>query len=195
MSGCLLAPAHPLAGVAAETKRIFAVPPTQWDNGMSRDRPAQVHGASEIGNQTGGVVFGMSPSEVNAKLPVPIPGTEWAELPFANEYPGDVRYFWLRLDATRALRDGIKGCAGANSYVVFLFTNSALFRISWRLLPDKDCASPRAAAEDVFARYLAIDGPASLTTHYLAGNADVVEVTDPTVDYLIPYRWANLRHR
>lgn len=195
MLGCLLPPSHPLTGAMAETKPIFVVPPTQWDNSMSRDRPAQIHGASDLGNLTGGLLFGLSPSEVNARLLTPRPGTEWAELPFANEYPGDVRYFWVRLDATRALRDGVKGCVGANSYVVFLFTNAAMFRVSWRLLPDQDCPSPHAAAEEIFARYLAIDGSASLTTHYLAGNADVVEVTDPTVDYLIPYRWANLRRR
>jgi hypothetical protein len=195
MFGCLMIPPHPLTGATAEPKRIFTVPPTQWDNSMSRDRPAQIHGSSDLGNLTGGVVFGLSPAEVNARMPTPSPGTEWADLPFANEYPGDVRYFWVRLDAMRALRDGVKGCVGANSYVVFLFTQSALFRISWRLLPDQDCPSPHAAAEDIFARYLTIDGAATLTTHYVAGNAEVVEVTDPTVDYLIPYRWANLRRR
>ncbi len=128
-------------------------------------------------------------------LPVPTPGVEWADLPFASEYPDEVRYFWVRLDATREPREGVKNCVGANSYIVFLFRNRALFRVSWRLLPDAACPSTHAAAEDIYARYLAIDGVAVLTTHYIAGKAEVVEITDPTVDYLMPYRWANRQRR
>jgi hypothetical protein len=193
--GWLVTPPHPLTGAAAETKRIFTIPPTQWDTTMSRDRQAQIHGPSDLSNLTGGIVFGLSASEVNAKLPTPTPGTEWASLPFANEYPDDVRYFWVRLDSMRALRDAMTGCAGANSYVVFLFHNQSLFRISWRLLPDKDCLSPKVAAEDIYARYLAIDGRVSMATHYQAGNAEVLEISDPNVDYLIPYRWTNRQRR
>jgi hypothetical protein len=181
--------------VSAETERILVIPPTQWNNSITSDRPAQIHGSSDLGNLTGGIVFGMSSTAVNAKLPTPTPGTEWVNLPFANEYPDDVRYFWVRLDAMRDLRNGIKGCFGSTSYLVFLFHNQSLFRMSWRLLPDKDCPSPHAAAEDVFARFLTVDGPASLASHYRAGNAEVVEITDPTVDYLIPYRWTNRQRR
>jgi hypothetical protein len=191
--GCLLTSLIQTA--AAETKRIFTVPPRQWDHTMSLDRPARVLGSSDLANLTGGIVFGLSPAEVNAKLPTPTPGVEWANLPFANEFPDEVRYFWVRLDAVREPRDGINACSGANSYIVFLFRKRGLFRISWRLLPDNDCPSVRAAAEDIYARYLAIDGGASIAIHYRAGNADVVEVTDPTVDYLIPYRWANRQRR
>ena len=162
---------------------------------MSRDRPAYILGSSDLANLTGGIVFGLSPSEVNAKLPVPTPGVEWADLPFANEYPDEVRYFWVRLDATQGPREGIAGCVGANSYVVFLFRNRALFRVSWRLLPDAACPSAHAAAEDIYARYLAIDGGVVLATHYLAGRAEAVEITDPNVDYLVPYRWANRQRR
>jgi hypothetical protein len=158
---------------------------------MSRDRAAQIHGPTDIGNLTGGIVFGLSPIEVNGRLPAAAPGIEWADLPFANEYPDDVRYFWVRLDAMRELRDGITACAGANSYVVFLFRPRGLFRISWRLLPDDDCPSPRAAAEDIYARFLAIDRAASLATHYRAGRAEAVEITDPNASYLTPYRWTN----
>jgi hypothetical protein len=162
---------------------------------MSRDRPAQVLGSSDLANLTGGIVFGLSPSEVNAKLPIPAPGVEWADLPFAGEYPDEVRYFWVRLDAARQPRDGIDPCAGANSYVVFLFRNRALFRISWRLLPDAACPSTHPAAEDIYARYLAIDGAAVVASHYRAGKAEVVEITNPNVDYLMPYRWANRQRR
>lgn len=198
LSGCVLislAPAVLIPAASAETKRIFSVPPTQWDHTMSRDRPAQVLGSSDLANLTGGIVFGLSPSEVNAKLPSPTPGVEWADLPFAGEYPDEVRYFWVRLDAARQPRDGIDACAGANSYVVFLFRNRALFRISWRLLPDVACPSTHAAAEDIYARYLAIDGAVVVASHYRAGKAEVVEITNPNVDYLMPYRWANRQRR
>jgi hypothetical protein len=180
---------------SAETKRIFAIPATQWDNTMTRDRPAQMFSPSDLGNLTGGIMFGLSPVEVNAQLPNPTPGIEWTELPFANEYPDEVRYFWVRLDATKELRTGVTGCVGANSYIVFLFHNHALFRISWRLLPDKDCASPHEAAEEIYARYLAIGRSISLATHYRPNNAEVVEVTDPNANYLIPYRWENRKRR
>ncbi|HEX3993884.1 MAG TPA: hypothetical protein VHX39_22155 [Acetobacteraceae bacterium] len=185
----------PLAAARAQTTRIFAVPPTRWDNAMSRDQPAQILGSSDLANLTGGIVFGLSPAEVNAKLTAPTPGVEWISLPFASEYPDEVRYFWVRFDAVRESPGASTACTGANSYIVFLFRDRGLFRISWRLLPDDTCASTRAAAEDIYARYLAIDGPAALASHYRAGKAEVVEVTDPNVHYLIPYRWANRQQR
>jgi hypothetical protein len=184
-----------LVPAAAQTKRIFTIPPMQWDNQMTQGRPALSYSPSDLGNLTGGITFGISPYEVNAKLPTPAPGVEWGDLPFATEYPTDVRYFWARLDAMRDLKSSIKGCFGGNSYVVFLFTNHQLFRVSWRLLPDTDCASTVAAAEDIYARYLAIDSTVSVATHYRAGNAEVVEITDPNADYLMPYRWDNRRGR
>ena len=70
----------------------------------------------------------------------------------------------------RELRDGINSCVGANSYIVFLFRQRGLFRISWRLPEDAGCPSTRAAAEDIFGRYLAIDRSAALATHYRAGK-------------------------
>ena len=47
---------------------------------MSRDQPAQILGPSDLANLTGGIVFGLSPAEVNARLPTPTPGVEWIEL-------------------------------------------------------------------------------------------------------------------
>lgn len=187
----LLALVLPDTGAWAETKRIFPLPPIQWDNRVSRERPAQTHGPSDIANLTGGIVFGMSPAEVNRMLATPTAGLDRQGLPFANEYQEEVRYFWSRLEAVPALREGLTGCVGANSHAVFLFRNSGLFRISWRLLPDADCPSPVAAAEGLFARYLAIDAAASVATHYHTGKADVVEITDPQADLLLPVRWDN----
>jgi hypothetical protein len=195
MMGCALAPLIAPAAAQAQTKRIFTIPATQWDNGMTRDHPARIYSASDLGNLTGGIMFGLSPVEVNAQLPDPAPGMEWSDLPFANEYPDEVRYFWVRVDAMKDLRAGITGCFGANSYIVFFFRSHALFRVSWRLLADKECPSPHAAAEDIYARYLTIDRSISLATHYQPNNAEVVEITDPNADYLIPYRWANRQRR
>ncbi len=120
---------------------------------------------------------------------------DWATLPSANEYPDDVRYFWVRLEAMQELKGGINNCVGATSYVVFMFRQRGLFRISWRMPEDGGCPSTRAAAEDIFGRYMAIDRSAALTIHYRAGNAEVVEITDPNADYLLPYRWTNRRRR
>lgn len=162
---------------------------------MARDRPAQIHGASDLANLTGGIVFGLSPSDVNVRLPTPQPGLEWAGLPSATEYPDDVRYFWVRFDAMRDLSAGVTSCVGANSYVVFMFRTRGLFRISWRLLADAACASPRAAAEEIYGRFLAIDMAAAIATHYRPGKAEAVEVTDPNAGYLIPFRWDNRQRR
>ena len=63
----------------------------------------------------------------------------------------------------RELRDGVTGCFGANSYIVFLFRGRGLFRVSWRLLADANCPSVQPAAEELFARYLTID---QVSTHY-----------------------------
>ena len=180
---------------AAEPKRIFTVPPIQWDKTMKRDRPAQIHGPTDLGNLTGGIVWGLSPAAVNALLPVPVTGLDWATLPFANEYPDEIRYFWTRLDTVRALRDGVTGCFGANSYIVFLFRSRGLFRVSWRLVADATCPSIRPAAEEIFARFLALDQAAALTAHYRPNKAEVVEITDPGASYLIPFRWENRGRR
>ena len=91
----ILAAAAAVLGVSsnlrAETKRIFVLPPVQWDKELSRDRPAQNFSRTDLGNLTGGIMFGQKPSEVNAHLPSPNAGIDWASLPSANEYPTDVR--------------------------------------------------------------------------------------------------------
>jgi len=179
----------------AETQRIFVVPPLAWDHGLSRDQPAQTIGPSDLAALTGGIVFGLSPSQVNAHLPAPASGIDWAGLPSANEYPGDVRYFWVRLDAMHTPHGALPGCAGADSYVVFLFQRGTLFRISWRLLPDANCPSPAVAAREIYARYLAIDGTSAQTSHYRPNRAEAVDISDPDAGFLIPYRWENRGRR
>ena len=178
-----------------ETKRLFTVPPLQWDHDMSGFRPGVTHGPSDIAALTGGIVFGMRPSDVDAKLPSPAKNLSWETMPFATEYPEDVRYFWVRFAAAPAPHAENGHCVGAPSYVVFFFRAGHLFRMSWRLLPDESCPSPRAAAEDIYAKWLAIDRSAAVSTHYSPNQAEVVEVTDPTADELLPIRWDNRKRR
>lgn len=180
---------------AAETRQILSVPPIQWDHDMTTFRPGVTHGPSDVSALTGGIMFGMRPSEVDARLPAPIKNLAWDNLPFATEYPENVRYFWTRFSAAPPPHPDDGHCAGAASYVVFFFRNDRLFRVSWRLLPDDSCPNPRAAATDIYARWLTIDRSAALATHYAPNQAEVVEVTDPTIDELVPIRWENRKRR
>ena len=62
---------------------------------------------------------------------------------------------------------------------MLLFLNKALFRVSWRFLPDQKCANPRAAAEDVYAAFVPLAPTVAVSVRYTAGSAEVVDVTDP----------------
>lgn len=184
------APAAPaLTASSAPGRRIFVPPPVQWDNAMSTFRPALQQGATDFANLTGGLAFGMGPVAVNAKLPDPYPGLSWNGLPMANEYPGEVRYFGAPIDRVGILRTGITACTGAASYLVFLFNGNGLFRLSYRLTPDRTCADTNEAAQEVFARYVPVGQTVALSVRYRTGKTQVVDVTDPTAGYLIPTRW------
>lgn len=172
-------------------KRIFAVPPVQWDNSLLTSRPASQQTASDLANLTAGIVFGLTPADVNTRLPEPALGVSWSSLPTAIEFPEDVRYFWTRLAGAQDLQAGIASCAGANSYIVFLFRSRGLFRLSYRFVPDAACPDPAPAVADIFARYLQIGSDVALAVHYSSGGVQVVDITDPTADYLIPLRWRN----
>ncbi|MEA2740479.1 MAG: hypothetical protein QOH05_3786 [Acetobacteraceae bacterium] len=170
-------------------RRIFLPPPTQWDDAMLNSHPALQQSPSDFANLTGGVAFGMSPGQVNAKLLDPYAGVSWGELPLASEYPGEVRYLGVPIDRAGALRTGLTSCAGAGSYVVFLFSGNGLFRLSYRLTADKSCAETNEAARAIFARFVPIGDSVALSTRYRTGRTEVVDVTDPTAGYLIPTRW------
>ena len=170
-------------------KRIFLPPPVQWDTAMLSFRPAFQQTAADFANLTGGIAFGMSPTRVNAALPEPYPGLSWGDLPLANEYPGEVRYFGVPLDRAGALRTGLAGCAGSASYVVLLFNGQGLFRLSYRLTADKGCADTGEAARSIFGRYVPIDQGVAMSLRYRTVRTEVVDVTDPTAGYLIPIRW------
>jgi hypothetical protein len=186
------APAAAAASAAPRSepaKPIFLPPPLQWDSAMASSRPALQQTATDFANLTGGIAFGLSPSQVNARLPDPYPGLSWDRLPAANEYPGEVRYFGVPLERAGTLRMGLAECAGAGSYVVLLFTGNGLFRLSYRLTADRTCTDTNAAAQAIFARYVTIGETVALSVRYRTGATQVVDVTDPTAGYLIPTRW------
>jgi hypothetical protein len=113
----------------------------------------------------------------------------WNALAMANEYPGEVRYFGTPIQGAGSLRMDATACTGATSYLVFLFTGRGLFRLSYRLTADKDCADTSAAAREIFARYVTMGQTIALSVRYRVGKTEVVDVTDPTAGYLIPTRW------
>ena len=183
-------PSASSAGVpSGPVKRIFLPPPVQWDNAMLSSRPALQQTATDFATLTGGIAFGMSPAEVNARLPEPYPGVSWSGLPTANEYPGEVRYFGIPIDRAGPLRMDLTGCPGGASYVVFLFRGRGLFRLSYRLTADKDCADTNQAAQAIFARYVPLTQAVAMSVRYHTGKTEVVDITDPTVGYLVPTRW------
>jgi hypothetical protein len=176
------APADPV-------KRIFTPPPVQWDNAMLSFRPALSQTATDFAILTGGLAFGMSPTQVNARLPEPYPGLSWNGLPMANEYPGEARYFGMPIDRAGSLRMDLTACAGATSYLVFLFSDKGLFRLSYRLTADTNCTDTNQAVQQIFARYVPIDQTVAISARYHTGKTDVVDITDPTARYLAPIRW------
>ena len=184
-----LAPTIVLPDGAPPSVRIFTPPPIRWDHAMGAGAPALYQGRSDLTALTSGLSFGMQPEDVNELLGTPYQSLFWGNMPQATEFPGDVRYFWVRVDDAGTLRMGSKGCSGAGSYLVFLFTNKGLFRLSYRLVPDKACPSVNETARDIFARYVTIGSRVALSVRYRTGSAEVVDVTDPGASFLIPVRW------
>lgn len=183
------APVAAKGTAAAQTKRIFLPPPLQWDNAMLTFRPALQQTPFDFANLTGGIAFGMSAPAVNAHLPDPYPGLGWNGLPLANEYPGEVRYFGVPITLAGPLRIGLAACAGTASYVVFLFSERGLFRLSYRLTADKACTDTNPAAQEIFYRYLPIGQTVARSVRYRSGKTEVVDITDSAAGYLIPPRW------
>jgi hypothetical protein len=180
----------PPPGPSSEpVKRIFVPPPVQWDHAMLTFRSALPQTAADFANLTGGITFGLSPTQVNARMPAPYPGLSWNDLPLASEYPGEVRYFGLPIDRAGPLRPDLAGCSGRASYVVLLFSDKGLFRLSYRLIADHGCADTNQAAQAIFAHYVPIGQTVAMSARYRTGKTEVVDVTDPTAGYLIPTRW------
>jgi hypothetical protein len=161
----------------------------QWDNAMLTFHPALQQTAADLANLIGGIAFGMSPGQVNARLPDPYSGMSWEALPMANEYPGEARYFGIPISRAGPLRMDIAACPGGASDLVFLFIRNGLFRMSYRLTGDQRCLDTDEAARQIFGRYVTMGQAVALSAHYRTGSTEVVDVTDPAAGYLMPIRW------
>jgi len=182
--------ASPAAAQPNDTiKRILVPPPLQWDSTVASSQSGYRQTVTDFALLTGGIIFGLKPPEVNALLPNPAARAEWHALPLAPEFPEDVRYFWIKLGQGGPLDAGIETCAGDASYLVFLFRARGLFRMSYRLFPDRSCPSVAAAATAVMAHYTRIDPSIALSMHYRNGNAAVVDVVDPGSGHMRTIRW------
>ncbi len=174
----------------AETRlHVYQPPPIRWDHNVLSFRSALQQTPTDFAILTGGVAFGKSAAEINAFLPDPLPGLVWNGLPIANEYAGEVRYFGVPFDSTGPLRMDTEACTGSASYIVFLFSGRGLFRVSYRLIADKNCPDTTEAARQIFGRYVPIGPGVALSVRYHTGTTEVVDITDPTAGYLIPTRW------
>jgi hypothetical protein len=179
----------PAGSASGAVRRIFTPAPVQWDHAMLSFRPALQYTATDFANLTGGLAFGMSPAQVNARLSEPHPGVSWNDLPPANEYPGDVRFLAVPIDRAGVLRMDLTACAGNASAIVLLFTSKGLFRLSYRLAGDRKCPDTNEAAQEIFARYVPIGQTVATSMRYRTGKTQVVEITDPLADLLAPIRW------
>jgi hypothetical protein len=171
------------------TKPILVLPTLQWTATASTWKYAVLPDAGQINALLGGLNFGMTPEEVGQHLPGRSSALHWDDLPDAKEYSKDVRYFWLPMQAADRLTGPIQSCYGAPSSVNLLFFNQALFRISWRFLPDQKCPDVSDAAEDLYAAFVPIAPSVVISTHYTNGPAEVVDVTAPNAGPLISVRW------
>lgn len=176
-------------GETGTEKSILMTPPLQWETSMLGSRPAWHQSVNDLALLTGGILFGMSPRDVNTALPDPTPGLDWTKLPLATEFPEDVRYFWIKLHGSKAKLLSTENCVGHASYVTFLFRSRGLFRISFRLLADEDCPSTNAAATEIMARYVLMPREVVQSMHYRNGRVEVVDLVDPASGYLVGVRW------
>ena len=187
--GVVMLAAPVVAQPSRDNKPVLAPPPSQWDNRILTVRPALSQTVTDFAAITGGIVFGLGPADVNARMPAPAPGVSWTALPAATEFRDDVRYFWVRIEGLREMRAGSTACVGPNSYIVFLFQARGLFRISYRLVPDAACPNPADAAAEIFGRYVTIAPEIALSVHYRVGQQEIIDITDPTAGYLVATRW------
>jgi hypothetical protein len=178
-----------MAQAVVVTKPILVLPTLQWNDTASTWKYAVLPNAGQVTSLLGGLRFGMTPEEVGQRLPGRSTALHWDDLPNAKEYSRDVRYFWLPMQAADRLIGPIQSCYGEPSSVNLLFFNQALFRISWRFLPDRKCPDVSDAAEDLYAAFVPIAPAVAVSRHYTNGPADVVDVTAPNAGPLISVRW------
>ena len=104
--------------------------------------------------------FGMTAAQVNALLDHPFGNVEPAGLPRASEYrTGEVRYFWAPISDLKEFRsfyDPVSSCLNQSlDYVVFMFHENSLMRISFRLYgpPRSGCGNRLALFPDLAGRF------------------------------------------
>lgn len=180
------------AAVASETsdrnKPIMVLPPRQWDAMGVASHIAVQQSASDLARVMGGLTFGLKPEEVSRRLPKSSGELHWNGLPVAKGFHEEVRLVRMPVQDAGTLRARITACFGEQSHVVLLFRNNALFRVSWRFVPDGNCPNPLDAAEQLFAAYVPIAGTIAVSTLYRAGSVTLVDVTDPGAGALVAQR-------
>ncbi len=186
-----------LAGIvsvaaAAQTpdtiKRILVPPPLQWNDMGVASHIAVQQTTSDLARLMGGLKFGLKPEEVSQHLPKIGGELHWADLPVAKGFAEDVRFVRMPMQGAGALRAPVTACFGAPSNLVLLFRNNALFRVSWRFLADRSCPNQHDAAAELYATYVPLVGTIAVSTHYRAGSAEVVDVSDPAAGPSIAQR-------
>lgn len=121
---------------------------------------------ADFGDGFGDFKFGMSPEEVNAKLPTHFASIDWTSMPKDSMYStAEVKYFWVPLAAFENLPRWkfYEKCATGQSYVAFLFLDKRLFRVSVRFAPD---CSARFDAMEHFASFYGIKANAHKMPSY-----------------------------
>ena len=181
-------------GVAAAqtpdtTKRIFVLPPVQWNDTGASGHYATQQSARDLARVMGGMTFGLTPEDVSQHLPKFGTDLHWNNLPAAREFSEEVRFVRIPMRVAVELRAPVTACFGDPSHVVLLFRRKALFRISWRFLPDQSCPGPYNAAAQLYASFVPIAATVAISVHYRTGSAEVVDVTDPGAGPLIAQRW------
>jgi hypothetical protein len=116
--------------------------------------------AQELSGGPGEFRFGMSWTEVNEKLSTPFGNVDYEMLSVAGEFaPAEVHYIWVRLSAIVDSREfseflsilkPFESCMqnGSQNYIVFLFADNKLIRISSRFFDD--CAG----REEYFQKFV-----------------------------------------
>jgi hypothetical protein len=136
-----------------------------YRKGLTKTGPAERIAATEaaldreFGQGFGRFKFGMSTAEVNALFDPPFADVDPKTLPRAGEYlTGDVRYLWIPITKSPDFRDFYDLAANCLTddldYVVFLFHEDSLIRISYRLYgPAKSgCRDRRGLLPELAAR-------------------------------------------
>lgn len=137
-----------------------------------------------------GLHLGMTPEAVNNSLAHPLASVAPSALtPVPYLGPDPVGSFSIAMSQAGNLRPAIVSCFGATSSIVFQFDADRLYTMSFRFTRDTACPDAANAADDLYQRLLAIPFAAMSSSHYRAGDIDVVDAWDPMVNSVIRRYW------